>query len=226
VNFMQWLNSLDELLYEIMSWLVFFPITLWRAVTRPLSMMDYADLELREGEDEQFGDTLSPPLFLVLTLLVSHGVELALGGGTNPIVARRDGLAALVTDNSTLLMLRLIFFSVFPLMMAVRLLRLQRKTLTRNRLKAPFYAQCYAAGPFALLLGLGTAISHAHQSWSAPVGLSLAALSLAIYLGVEARWFAHHLKISVARGFLKALGGFFLGVGLAFSIALLFSGKS
>lgn len=28
MNFMQWLNSLDELLYEVVSWIVFFPVTL------------------------------------------------------------------------------------------------------------------------------------------------------------------------------------------------------
>lgn len=32
MDFMKWLNSLDELLYEVMSWLVFFPLTLWRAL--------------------------------------------------------------------------------------------------------------------------------------------------------------------------------------------------
>lgn len=44
--FMKWLSSLDELLYEVISWLVFYPLTLWRTCTRPLGMMDYADAQL------------------------------------------------------------------------------------------------------------------------------------------------------------------------------------
>jgi hypothetical protein len=40
MDFFKLLQSLDELLYEIMSWLIFYPITLWRAVTRPRVTMD------------------------------------------------------------------------------------------------------------------------------------------------------------------------------------------
>ena len=39
MDFMKWLNSLDELLYEVMSWLLFFPLTLWRAIFRPFEIM-------------------------------------------------------------------------------------------------------------------------------------------------------------------------------------------
>ncbi len=36
MNFFNLLQSLDELLYEVMSWLVFYPITLWRTLVHPL----------------------------------------------------------------------------------------------------------------------------------------------------------------------------------------------
>ena len=80
MNFVQLLKSLDDLLYEVMSWLVFYPITMWRALTRPLKMMNYADTELSDAEDKQYDDTLSPPLFLLLSLFISHAVELATVG--------------------------------------------------------------------------------------------------------------------------------------------------
>ena len=35
MNFFNLLQSLDELLYEVMSWLVFYPMTLWRVLVRP-----------------------------------------------------------------------------------------------------------------------------------------------------------------------------------------------
>jgi hypothetical protein len=69
--FMQWLRSLGDLLYEVMSWLIFFPVTLWRALTHPLRMMAYVDNELGQPAEEQFVDTLNPPLFLVLGFLCS-----------------------------------------------------------------------------------------------------------------------------------------------------------
>lgn len=224
MNFMQWLNSLDELLYEIMSWLVFFPVTLWRAVTRPLTMMNYADLELRDKPEEQFTDTLSPPLFLVIALIVSHGVELGLGGGVNPIVTSNVGLATLVTDNSTLLLLRLVTFAVFPLMLAVRLLSARKVALNRNRLRAPFYAQCYAAGPFALFLGLGVSLAHAHQGWASTVGPILIVISLVAYVAVQAAWFARHLGCGLLRGLMSGLIGLLAGGVLVIFIGWIFAG--
>ena len=49
---MKWLNSLDELLFEVMSWLIFFPLTLWRTLAQPLTMMAYADEQFALPEDE------------------------------------------------------------------------------------------------------------------------------------------------------------------------------
>ena len=43
MDFMRLLQSLEELLYELVSWFVFYPVTLWRTLTRPQQMMRYAD---------------------------------------------------------------------------------------------------------------------------------------------------------------------------------------
>jgi hypothetical protein len=152
--FMQWLNSLDELLYEIVSWIVFFPVTLWRVVRCPLGIMNYAQAQLAADEDDQFSETLSPPVFLVLALVIAHAVGIAVGGGVNPIVRSHHGLASLVNDNTTLLLLRIVIFSVFPLMLAARYGRKSTGTLNRKTLKSPFYAQCFVAAPFALTVSL------------------------------------------------------------------------
>ena len=34
------LRSLEEFLYEVMTWLVMYPRTLWRAVRNPVSIAD------------------------------------------------------------------------------------------------------------------------------------------------------------------------------------------
>ena len=41
MDFMKIIESLDEALYTVMCWLIFYPMTLWRAVARPLDMMAY-----------------------------------------------------------------------------------------------------------------------------------------------------------------------------------------
>ena len=80
MNFFNLLQSLDELLYEVMSWLVFYPITMWRTLVRPLKMMDYSDVEQGDASDQQYTDTLSPPLFLLLSLILVNAAEIALIG--------------------------------------------------------------------------------------------------------------------------------------------------
>lgn len=101
LDFMKLLKSLEELLYELVSWLVFYPLTMWRSVVRPLTMMRYADAELTDEPADQYEDTLSPPLFLLITLLLSQCLSAAfpsiydtataakeLGSGSNLLIAR------------------------------------------------------------------------------------------------------------------------------------------
>jgi len=97
MDFMKWLSSFDELLYEVISWLVFFPLTLWRVCRRPMAMMDYADRQLRLPEPEQYADALSPPLFLALSLGLAHLCATAFGEADD-LVANRHGLAGLIID--------------------------------------------------------------------------------------------------------------------------------
>ncbi|MEN3747726.1 hypothetical protein TPR58_11155 [Sphingomonas sp. HF-S3] len=203
MNFMQFLKSLDDLLYEVMSWVVFYPITFWGTLSRPWAMMDYADAQLELPEADQYGETLSPPLFLLLTLLLSHGIELTLVGESS-LIASKHGLAALISDDTSLLMMRLLVFSIFPLIMAVRLVRRQHQGLTRDTLRQPFYAQCYLAGPFALMIGLGGLVTQTPWSWGHGAGLMLMAAAFLWYGGLQVSWFARKLELPIWRGFLTA----------------------
>ncbi len=82
------LKSLDELLYELMTWLFFYPVTLWRALRHPLRMMEYARTELRKNPEDQFRETLRPPIFLLVTLVIAHIVELDVVGDSKLIGIR------------------------------------------------------------------------------------------------------------------------------------------
>lgn len=222
---MKWLNSLGDLLYEVMSWLIFYPITLWRTITRPLEMMRYSDAELHDSAEEQFTDTLNPPLFLVLSLLLTQAIDQAIGGGVNPIVAKQTGLASLVNDNTSLLALRLVLFSLFPLIMATRFLRSRNVGLTRERLKPPFYAQCYACAPFALAAGLGVSLAHLPIGHAQLAGAILAIGSIFAYLLAETLWFSRHVPQSKIRGFGNALRSFVEAAVIAIIFGWLFLGQ-
>lgn len=190
MDFMRLLQSLEELLYELVSWLVFYPVTLWRTLTRPRQMMRYADVELGDTLEERYKDTLSPPLFLLLTLLLAHGLELAL------IAHRDDGMLPQILRNDTnLLIFRAFLFSIFPLLMAVRLLGRSGAGLDRETLKPPFYSQCYVAAPFAFGVSAGANFARTGERELVVAGIVVLVLSLLWYLVVETRWFQHDLKI-------------------------------
>lgn len=117
MDFMKLLKSLEELLFELVSWLLFYPLTVWRSVTRPLSMMRYADLELGDRLEDQYDDTISPPLFLLLTLLLSQGLSTAFPSEFDTAAAAKE-----LGSGSNLLIARGVVFGIYPLSMAVTLL--------------------------------------------------------------------------------------------------------
>lgn len=155
---MKWIKSLDELLFELMSWLVFWPVTLIRTALRPIATMRYADAQLKRPEDEQYDEALSPPVFLILTLIVSHLVGKALGM-RDVILEDTHGLAAMVDNDTSAIALRLVMFASFPLVYAALVVGVRHRRLDRSSLKLPFYAQCYPAAVFAAVLSLAADIS-------------------------------------------------------------------
>lgn len=203
---MQFIKSLDDLLYEIMSWVVFYPMTLWRVLRHPWATMDYAASQLKEPAGRQYSDALSPPLFLLLTLLLSHAIELTYVGQSSLVTSHR-GLASLITDDTSLLLLRLVVFSIFPLIMAVLLVRRLGRKLTRDALQGPFYSQCYLTGPFALLLGVGGILFQLLAGHARLAGAACMVGALLWFGGLQVHWFARELKVSLLRAFLIATMG-------------------
>ena len=88
MNVLTILRSVEELLYEVMAWLLFYPLTLWKTLRRPLQTMAY---EQKDKPDKQDLETLSPPLFLVLSILLVHrgdpGHHGLVSGGSVGLVA-------------------------------------------------------------------------------------------------------------------------------------------
>jgi len=215
VDFLKVLRSLEELLYELMAWLVFYPRTLWRVVARPADMVRYSDEELNDNESQRYADTLSPPLFLMLTVLVAHGVELGLGARAAGV---KTEIGKVILDSEqNLLVLRSILFSLFALVAATTAIRKRGAALDRTSLRRPFFAQCYLAAPFALALSTGAtlALSPPGRPWW---GTALAVAGLAWYLSAETTWFRRELQSTRRRAF--ALGLWSIVRAAAYSVVV------
>lgn len=221
---MQLLKSLDELLYEVMSWLVFFPLTLWRTLTQPITMMEYADSELHDPEDQQYEDALSPPLFLLLAILITQGVAMSVDTGTNTFVADQTGLARLVKDDTSFLLLRLAVYSLIPMAFAVSQVGGRKRRMTRKGLQAPFYAQCYPVGALALTLGVSTTLLTSGAGEAAKLGAQiLLALALVLFLALEIRWLRRRLHCGWLKATGRAVAAIAVGACAAVGLTLVFA---
>lgn len=200
MDFMRLLKSLEELLYEVMVMLVFFPRTLFLTVRHPQRMMDYADTELGDVQSEQYNDTLSPPLFLMICLLINHLFERAAPAGTEGL------LPAFLQDTQNLLIFRVFMFSLLPLIMSLRLMQKLGIVLDRETLRPVFYSQCFVTAPVTIVIGLGTAVSHISSPF-APALANLVFLGgLVWYLAQQTLWFRSKLNIGFGSAAANAIG--------------------
>jgi len=199
MDFFKLIQSLDELLFEVVSWLLFYPVTLWRVIKSPLKIMAAAECELIQAERRQFDDTIPPPLFLALTFIVINIVELTVLGHSylatvNPELSRTIG------SDTNLTILRIMIISLLPLTAAIRLLRARGVRIDRPAIKAPFYSQCYAAALFGIMLALAIVSEGWELSYTGPAFLSVMALAFVWLFLIEANWFAAQLNVSFGRG--------------------------
>ena len=220
MDLMKWLSSLDELLYEVMSWLIFYPVTIWRTIRHPLQMMAYADSQLKLPEEEQYAAALSPPLFLALSLIIIHGLSLALGE-TDALVARRQGVAGLVDSDAGAVAIRVLAFAFFPLLMALNAVRRRNVEVDRRSLKLPFYAQCYPGAVFAAGVSLGGTFGISRWAGGPAVGGLLALAAVLYYIVTLTRWFSAEFDLSLGRALAAALVGIVEGFVLLLAVGII-----
>lgn len=198
MDLMKILRSFEEFLFEAVTWLYFYPRTLVRIVRRPLAMMDYADAEDAEPEQSRFNDGLSPPVLLLISLVLANTVgwaaHIALPADASPLSK------ALFDSQQNLLFFRCLIFSLVPLVAALTLLNRQGVPVSRETLRRPFYAQCYLAAPFALALSLGV-IGLQRGGVYADAGLAAIVVFTAWLLVIQSLWFREHLRLPAAAAF-------------------------
>lgn len=148
-------KSLDELIYDVMMWIIFYPYTLLRVLSSPGGMIEYVSSELRKSDEDQLFDRgLSPPLFLFLSIILGWLLapditgELQKSGGG--IV-----LKALADSSWNLLLYRLLIYCAFPLAGAMIYEWRTPGGISRASFRRPFYQQAYLCAPIALVISLG-----------------------------------------------------------------------
>lgn len=221
MNVLTILRSVEELLYEVMSWLLFYPLTLWMTLRRPLRTMAYSDSEQRDKPEKQYLETLSPPLFLVLSILLAHAVELAFGLQQ---VEGGSAIGRFVTGNDQVLLgFRALVFGLPGLIFAWLALRLTGKHVDRESLRTPFFAQCYLSGTTAILISLGSSGVRYPDETATIVGMTVILAATLWYVRVQAVWLQKETGLKLWPALGLTLLTFVASITLAIAALLLMS---
>lgn len=196
MDFMKILRSFEEFIFEATSWLIFYPLTMWRIIRRPLATMDYSDREQTDSEDKRYDDALSPPLVLLATIVLWNliGIE----AHVPELEASSAAMKTLTASQQNVVLFRSLVFSLIPVVSAASLVHRQGKKLSRQSLRAPFYAQCYLAAPCVMVVSAGGIVFQRHDIPNL-IGLTVMVMGAVWFLIVQTIWFRHKLSTSYAK---------------------------
>lgn len=223
MDFIRIIRSLEELLYEAMTWIIFYPLTILRILFNPTRMTLYSDVELGDAPEQQYTDSLSPPLLLMLTIVLTHGIELAFGIKATSSLKAGSVLATFMADEQNLLIVRALVTAIVPLSVAVIALRTQQRPLDRNSLRRPFFSQCFLVSPFAFAFSFATILARM------PISVAQTAAPYLLFGGIvwfcwaETRWFARQHQITLGRALLSGIGSVAVALTTAFAVSAMLS---
>lgn len=202
MDFLKILKSFEEFVFEALTWLVLLPRSLARTVFAPLQMTEYAATQLRSESDARFSEAISPPLLLILCVLLAHGFDLAV----RTPVHTADGTLAdtLLASEQNLLLYRTIAFGIWALVGSVYSLARRRLPVNRESLRLPFYQQCYLVSPFALLISVAVSLMGLATARAVIAGLLLSACAGLWFWLVQAHWIRRHTALPWWRSLVAA----------------------
>jgi hypothetical protein len=166
---------------------------------------------------------ISPPIFLLLTVIAANGVEIAVVGH-NPLIDSGIGLATMITDNTSLILFRLITFASLPIIAGVFALAMLRRPVDRDTLQPLFYAQCFVTTPVVLACSMAETLTRLPQTAANIPAAILFGAAAAFYTGVEASWFARESKRGIAAALVWAVVTLVISLLVVGATILLFSG--
>jgi hypothetical protein len=181
------LRSLEEFLYELVGWLVFYPRMFWRVLIHPGEVALYTRRELGKDLEHRFSDAISPVLMLILSVAIAHALEMALRM-SSPRLSTPVG-QLLFSSEQGLLLTRSAVFCVYALGAALGTLRRQRLPVNRETLREPFSIQAFIACPFVVALALAQAAAASPSQAGPFTAPAIGALAVAWYLWARMRAF-------------------------------------
>ncbi|MBI3169032.1 MAG: hypothetical protein HYZ22_11170 [Chloroflexi bacterium] len=145
MDILKLIQSLQDLMYELVVWALLLPKTLLRAIFRPDLIVAYVNREWKKPPEEQFDDYLPPVVFFIITAVL-------------PITAITVMNSTSSTFTPSVTEEELFFSALIALITLIIYLAwiewLNKRPLKRSGLKRLFYIQCYLVSSSQLIYSL------------------------------------------------------------------------
>lgn len=191
MNLFQIVQSIEELVYEVMLRFVMIPSTLAKVVSGPNWIVNYVTQELSSPNDKRF-DNYSSPIILWLLLAVLPYFSVMLPFSKTILIDLKEQIFFIS-----------LFLAAGPIGFATSMVGFRKKPISKSNLKEPFYIQCYCFTP-AYIVAL-PAIYLLFRNYR--MGLNEYQLYIWLFFGAAFLWLSvveiitlkNYLKISLGR---------------------------
>jgi len=201
------LKGFEELVTDILLWIVFIPKTLFKIIADPDGASDYVKKKM-DG-DGKFEDYISPILLFLVTSLLLFVIYNTLESGTQRVAGAEKIVTELQGSQGVLAGLG---FLSLPLLFALAIeLFGGEEGITQKAIKRAFYIQCYYFSPLTLSLFAFILLTELlpDDELIGPLSLLLLVPVSIWFLIVEIKTIAQELKSKTLKA-LKAIGVFTL----------------
>jgi hypothetical protein len=189
MDFVKLIQSLQELVFEIVVWVLLLPKTFFRALVRPDLMVKYVNTELQKEPEKQFDDFISPVLFYLMLAVIPAALYTWMGDG---ITQQGESFFGLTENNVWMSVLTTL---ISLLIYLVWIEGLNRRPLRRSGLRRLFFIQCYLVTPAQLIYTLLLTAGFGSMN---PAILGL--LGTLVLISYEAFAFSDELKVNLVKG--------------------------
>ncbi|MEK7442977.1 MAG: hypothetical protein AAB571_11665 [Chloroflexota bacterium] len=206
MDFVKIFQSIEDVIYEIATWIVFVPKTLLFVLLRPQWTQPYVTSEWAKEAKQRFKEFMSPPLFWVIVAIVPNILLYTLLPDAKDVYSSlsfADRFFALAT-----------FLVGVPAFFAATLQQIKEHGVEKDSLKRFFYIQCLVCAPAQLGLVMYDRLTARAASDAAPYFLMLIGLWL---VGMETVIFKQELNTS----WWKALGLALLSALACFAVLII-----
>lgn len=189
MDFLKLIQSLQDLIFEMVVWALLIPKTIFRTIFRPAWMVTYVNQEFEKPADEQFDEYMPPALFFLAMAVIPSAL---LTWAQN---MEFDLIESLRQLNETNLLTSAFTTLISILIYLVWIKWLNKHPVKRSGLKRLFMIQCYLVTPPQLIYVL-----FLFFNLGAVGSLGVSLLGTALLVFYESFAFQDELKVSWLKG--------------------------